>query len=206
MIKQRFVPIVWFSLFFLPVSLQAQDDWKLVRQDKDIKVYLHKSWKENKTYRAEAIIKAPIDTVYHFLTDFHNYINWVYNCKKIEVIEEEKDVKYVYYAYYDLPWPFTDRDAISVHRIIHYTDGRKDVKSTPGNDYLPVEEDVIRIEEFEEYYQLIPLSDKTMHLKMKGKYDPGGYIPDWLVKQFLSMGPLDALQEIKKNSEKKVTN
>ncbi|MBN2523173.1 MAG: hypothetical protein JXB24_07845 [Bacteroidales bacterium] len=200
--KQIEFHFVWMLLYLFSFALQAQDnDWELARKDDDIKVYLHSDWKINRTYRADVIINAPIEVVYNFLTDFDNYINWVYCCNEIEVLLEEKDKRYAYYAYYDIPWPFNDRDAISVLTITHNPDGSINVHTTPGIGYKSVVPDVIRIEEFEEFYHFIPLSGNRTKINMKGKYNPGGYIPDWLIKQFLTMGPLDALQEVKKHSE-----
>ncbi|MGD2034010.1 MAG: START domain-containing protein [Bacteroidales bacterium] len=184
-------------------AVHAQDEWELAREDEDIRVYLHKSWRENHTYRAEAVINAPIGVVYDFLTDFENYINWVYSCEIIEVLLEEKDKKYAYYAYYDIPWPFRDRDAVSVLEITHHQNGDIDVHSTPGKGYKKLHPDAIRIEKFEEFYRFSPMPGNKTGVNMKGNYDPGGYVPEWLIKQFLTMGPLDALQELKKNSEKR---
>jgi len=192
-----------FCLIVFSISVKAQDEWELTKKAEDIKVYLHKSWKDNGTYKAEAVINAPINVVYNFLTDFDNYINWVYSCKEIEVLLEEKDKKYAYYAYYDIPWPFNDRDAVSVLEITHHSNGNIEVITTPGKDYKPLVEDVIRIEEFGEHYEYAPLTENTTQVKMTGNYDPGGNIPDWLIKQFLSMGPFGALKEMKKNSEER---
>ncbi len=206
MIKQRKTLFVWMFIFTYSVSVQAQEEWMLTRKDKDIKVYIHKSWKENRTYRADAIIHAPIDEVYNFITDFHNYINWVYSCSIIELLKEEKDKKYAYYAYFDIPWPFQNRDVVSELTINHHSDGCIEIHTIPGKGYKPLVPDAIRIEELEAYYLFIPQTDKSTKIKMRGKYDPGGYIPDWLIKLFLTMGPLETLQEIKKNAEEGVIN
>jgi len=203
MIKHCKILFVWIWLIVFTFPSTAQDEWELAKHDTDIKVYLHKSYKTNRTYRAEAIVNAPIEIVYNFLTDFHNYINWVYSCDIIEVLLEEKDKKYAYYAYYDIPWPFTDRDAVSVLSITHHPNGAIEVNSSPGIGYKPKVPDVIRIEEFEEHYLYIPINSNSTKIEMTGSYNPGGSIPEWLLKQFLTSGPLDALQEIKKNSEER---
>lgn len=204
MMKQIGVHFVWLCLIVPYFTLYAQDEWELTKQDENIKVYLHKSWKDNGTYKAEAIINAPIQVVYEFLIDFDNYINWVYSCEKIEVLLAEKDEKYAYYAYYSIPWPFSDRDAVSVLEITHHSNGNIEVISKPGIGYKPVVENAIRINEFGEHYEYIPLSANSTRVKMTGNYDPGGKLPDWLIKQFLSMGPFGALKEMKKNSEERV--
>ena len=203
MIKQIGVLFVLICLIVYSFPLKAQEEWELARKDDDIKVYLHSSWKETGTYRAEAIVNAPVKILYDFITDFDNYINWAYCCDNIEVLLEEKDKKYAYYAYYDIPWPFADRDVVSVLDIIHHPNGIIEVNTSPGTGYKPLVPDAIRITKLSEHYLYIPVSQNCTRIEMTGSYDPGGTVPDWLIKQFLTMGPLDALQEIKKNSEER---
>ncbi len=200
--KQALRTFTILSCICLSMCIPCTGQWIMVKNDSTFKVFLHEDWKENQSYRAEGIYNVPIDSLYQFLLAFNNYPNWVNYCSSVDVLMAEKDLKYVYYAFYDLPWPLANREAISEIKIDRISDGRINVSSNPADIVHKQNSRTILVKKYHETFELIQLEKNSVLFKMKGNYHPGGYIPDWVIKKFLSEGPLDVLKKIKNELEK----
>jgi len=53
------------------------------------------------------------------------------------------------------------------------------------------------VTQYFESFTIKAISEEKVLFRMQGSYDPGGYIPNWVVKKFLTEGPYDILLNIK---------
>ncbi len=194
-IQLKRVIVTTFLMLVFNGVISAQ--WTLVTNKDNIKVYSKPSGKGMSFYKAEAIINTHIDTLYTFFVNFSLYPKWVNNCSYVDVLKQEKDSLYVYYSFFDMPWPASDRDGISKLAITHVSPGLIRVKSKAVEWTYPKKQDVIRLTRFEEKYVLNQISPGKVKLEMQGAYDPGGAVPDWLVKRLLVYGPYDVIVKIR---------
>ena len=186
-----------FLLLFLGlqfISVKAQ--WTKVYQKSNISVYQKDTDDGFIYYKAQTIFNVSIDSLYSFFIDFQNYPNWVNYCSSIEVIESVADSMYIYYSYFDMPWPARNRDAISILSIEKGTH-KINVVSRPSKVAYKDRTNTIRVSQFEEKYELIEISEYQTRFIMQGTYDPGGLIPDWTIRKMLKYGPYDVLTKVK---------
>lgn len=194
--------LVIITLFYFILPLQTIGQWLPVKADTSFKVYLHKDWKENRSYKAEGRYQVPIDTLYRFLTDFSGYTRWINYCTEVDLLYANKDKHYIYFAFYDLPWPLSNRKSISEMKITIHENGIIQVDSAPIDLEYETHSRATLVNRYREKFELIPIDKNSVLFRMQGSYYPGGFIPDWIIKKFLSEGPYDVLQNIKKEVEK----
>lgn len=196
-IKPNILRSVIISTMIL-LSISSFSQWTLVLEKEEVKVFNKPSNNGMSYYKVETVIKTSITDLYRFFTNFSDYPAWVNNCSYVNVLKQTPDTIYVYYSFFNMPWPASDRDGISELNIIKLTSDTIIVSSKPSELEVPIKKRVIRVENFEEYYVLIKKSDNSVFLTMQGGYDPGGYIPDWLVRKMMKFGPFDVIMNIKK--------
>lgn len=181
------------SLFF---PLSAKGQWILQKNHPNYKVYLHEDWKENHSYKAEGIYNVSADILYRFLIDFDRYPQWINYCSKAELLQVKKNEHYIYYAFYDLPWPLANREAVTELTIRRDDEGVITVNSSPAVIEFESRVHAILVNEYHESFSLIPINEEAVLFKMQGSYHPGGYIPNWIIRKFLTEGPYDILLNI----------
>lgn len=148
-------------------------------------------------YKAQATIDTSIEELYVFFTDFQNYTKWVNNCTFIDLIDEIPDSVYIYYSYFDMPWPAMNRDVLSKLSIQHVSPQHIIVQSEPIKYDYPRKANAIHIVEFKEQYTLKEMETEKVYLEMQGSYNPEGYVPDWLLRKMLKYGPYDVILKIR---------
>jgi hypothetical protein len=198
--QQRIITLVSIIAFMQLIPLSGQ--WILVKNIGNYKVYLHEDWKENQSYSAEAVFQVPIDTLYQFLLDISNYTEWINYCTVAKLLDAKKDQHYIYYAFYDLPWPLANREAVTEIRISKTEDGIIKVSSLPAAVSFENHSRSILVNKYHESFILTPISEVAVKFQMQGSYHPGGFIPIWVIKKLLTEGPYDILVNIRRNIEK----
>lgn len=187
-----------FLFTFCLSSTNTIAQWKLVYEKDDTRVFNKPSENGMSFYKVETIINSSISDLYTFFTNFSDYPLWVSNCSYVKVLRQIPDSNYIYYSYFDMPWPATDRDGVSDLTIDFYGTDSIVVSSVPSKHYIPLKNNVIRVDNFKESYTLTKLTTNSVFLSMEGGYDPGGFIPEWLIKKMLKYGPYDVVIRIKK--------
>lgn len=184
------------SFFLAGSNLQ---DWELVRNDDNIKVYQQSNEQSRiHEYKAEATINTPIDSLFRFFLNFDNYHTWIPSCIESRLLLSNSDTAFVYYARYDLPWPFADRDAYSLITIKKEQEAIEVVSSPYCTNDNTQYKGVIRVQDYKENYRLEQISDSEVKFYMQGRYNPGGFIPAWLANKFIKYGPFDVIKSIQK--------
>lgn len=190
------------TLLLLITSQQAKE-WTLVRDENNIQVYQNSNDQQKiHEYKASATIDTPIDSLFNFFLEFQNYSAWIPSCTESKLLLSNSDTAFVYYARYDLPWPFNDRDAYSL-LTVQRKENEIVVKSVPYKIHNEiVSKGIVRVNDYYEEYNLVSISEQQTIFNMQGRYNPGGFIPAWLANKFIKYGPFDVVQLIRKNIAK----
>lgn len=200
MYKHTLIGFVFCIVFYLHPGSYEDNDWVRVVDRDGITVDLHTEWKSTLTYRAQGSLPVSREKLFLFLTDVGGYTDWVNGCT-VSVLLEKKPGSYVYYSYYDLPWPLQDRDAVSRVTLREVGNGIVAEIEAVNTDTLTAD-GALRIKNFSERHVLIQTGENTTLMKMQGSYDPGGYLPGWVIKKFLTWGPYDTLLAIRRQLKK----
>lgn len=177
-----------YILVFFFVSLPAvgqETKWQLISNSSGVKVYKRELKNNVIEFKGTAVIKAPPLKLISLLLDYDAYPKWQPEIKKVNILARpNKRTKVVYWAI-DLPWPVSDRDSVVKSRVIvdntnkwfHVKWREAKHRAKPEND------DFIRVPLNRGQYSLKPIKNGTASwIEFSGYSDPGGLIPDWLVR------------------------
>lgn len=204
--KNLIIAVMGALLFTFSSQLFAQDnEWKLVSDQNDIKVFTrHSEGSDFKEVRVKTIIDSPVEILMATLGDVENYTNWVYKCKTSYKLKTNKENGYVYYSETQMPPMINNRDLV-VHsrQWIDEATGITYSVSKAALEEKPIENGIIRIEEFESKWKIEPLDATRTAVDYVICTNPGGNLPAWLVNMGITVGPTQTMKNLKEVIAKK---
>jgi len=193
--------LAWILLSVLVMPVLASD-WEEVTYDSDddIRVWTrHVKGSDMKAFRGVTVLESTVTAPIALLQDVKRANEWVFNCKAMDLIEELSSTNAIYYTVISMPWPVKNRDSISETTITQNPDtGAVLVTMSARNDIFPVNDDHIRVTEFEGTWLIEPLEGNNIRVTYEAHADPGGALPSWLVNSFVVEAPLNTLREFRK--------
>lgn len=189
---------VLIEVLFLNLVLlgQGASNWKQVRNSDNIIVYVKKiPASQLKKVKVEAALNTTLTDLVTLIKDAENHYKWVFFNERARIIEETDDFHWKYYGYMDLPWPVFDRDFITdVTLCQDKTDCSITILSVAISDFLPEDEDCVRIPYLTSLWCLVPMGNDSIHISLELEVDIGGKIPIWLVNMAVTKGPLSTIK------------
>jgi len=184
----------------LAVSSWGQNQWKLVKNDKGIKVYLENTDSSKfKGVWVQALIPGSLKKFDSIIRDVNNHKNWVYHTKNSSLVKTVNPNEIIYYSVTSLPWPIANRDVVSdmtvavdtinqtMHVLSHNINGVIDAKN--GLVHVPF----LRTE-----WKVKAENSHMLQFDYYFSTDPGGNLASWLVNSFAAKGPYNTFLELKK--------
>jgi hypothetical protein len=194
----RLLPLIFLIALSLPNTfLTAQSgEWKLEQDNDGLKVYLRDAANSDvKEVKIVTVFDASISTIISVLKDIPAYSDWIYKCENARRLEASTDRSSLYYCEVDFPWPMSNRDFIAKSKLWQDAATKRvyiDVKGLP--DYMPQQDEKVRIEDLEIHYEFIPLSNGQVKMIYRLHSDPAGDIPTWLVNMVIENGPINTVK------------
>ncbi len=181
------------------------DNWQLKKEKDGIEVYVNENsaLKFNET-KSTVTIKNSIDKTVDALMDVPGRATWSENVKKgnANILGKEGDV-IIGQLILSMPWPLKDREMIARYKTEFKDNGNVIVTLKGAADYIPRKKKLVRLENVDITWIIKPINDKMIHLTYKTIMDPGGQIPEAIVKLIAVEGPYKALSGLKNYLEKK---
>jgi hypothetical protein len=179
-------------------QLSAQSEWKLIKDNEDIKVYVRTNDTTGyKAYRATTIVPAHLEEVYFFLMDADNLHKWHYQTSESRLLKKINSSEQLVYIKNDMPWPLQDRDVVTRMKVSKPTLDIIRIDLLPELNYMAENNKMVRIKNFTGHWYLEKSEKGTIVIQeMQG--DPGGNIPPFLFNIFLTNGPFSTFLEMKK--------
>lgn len=144
-------------------------------------------------------LKTSLSSLIAMIHDVQNHHNWVYGNSYGEILEQTSPMMSVCYTQTDLPWPVSDRDAVSSIQITQDPVSKEVViVSEPKDNLIPEKEGYIRIKNFKAVWHLIPDIEGLVRVEYELYIDPGGSIPSWFVNLTLKKGPYRTMLNMQK--------
>jgi hypothetical protein len=188
----------------LSLSLTAQNDWQLKKDQDGIKVYTKST--ENSHYdelKVEMTLTATLSSLAALILDIDNYHNWSFNTEKAYVLKRVGPGDLYFYELIHSPWPASNRD-LPVHLQISQDPGTKSmsVRSTCIPDLVPLQKDVVRVPLSIEEYVVTPLPRGKIQIEYRLKLDPGAGAPAWLINLFSVKGPFETFSHVRQQLQR----
>lgn len=183
----------------LELPAEDADAWRLKKEAGSIRVYTMDQQDSGfRAFKAEALIKAPVENLMAVMANPGSCVEWVYNCVESRALGSGSFLDRYAYSVNDMPWPVSDRDYVLHIR----TRGDRasgeiimDLNATPG--MLPGIDNRIRVDLSYTRYHFIPQGSNTRLIWVQHT-DPNGALPVWLVNSLLVDIPLRSLQSLER--------
>ena len=171
----------------------ATNGWLLVRDDAvhNIKAYAkQEDEKKFRTFRVEALMDAPLETVARVQFDVDNIKKWFWSTSESKLLKKVSDREFYYYQVYRTPL-VPDRDVI-IHAVIEpYTvkKGFMGLKINAVPDYMPDKSGLVRMAAHEIVFKFTPVGEDKTKLEFDGYIDPSGVSPAWAINYYQRKSP-----------------
>lgn len=172
----------------------AQDEWRLIKQDRahDIKAYDKRDLGKNlRSFKVEYEVETDLDTIARVYFDFDNYRKWFYQVQEAKLLKKVSATEFYYYIVHRAPPTLPDRDAIIHATIEPYTAKRGyallTLKSIPN--YFPAKPPLVRMIAEDMTVKWTPMGGGKIHGVAEGYIDPGGVAPSWAINFIQSRAP-----------------
>ena len=181
------------------------DNWKLVKQNKDEDIMIYYSQMDNGMikFRGVTQVKSSLNSFIALINDLDNIPNWVSSVRKIIILKKNSPRDGYIYTINKMPWPLKDRDSIVYSRIEQ--DPKTNVITISGKaapQFIPPNSNYVRVQRIESFWKVTPLANKFAKVEFQGFADPGGNISSvvfqWLYRFFLWRLPYYTLKNMKK--------
>jgi hypothetical protein len=182
------------ALLFSVFAHAGPGEWTFLYEKAGFRAYEHKG--SPLAYKAEGTVDVPLAEVAAVLVDIPRQKEWVHRLAESRTLEGDPLARSVIYSRYSLPWPAKDRDAV-IESVVEEDVQQAEVRVRFWNTTVsaaPLRPNCLRV----------PLSEGTFTLRDTGRgsvlvsytirLDPGGWLPDWIVRLFVRDAPLATLQ------------
>ena len=190
---------------FLSLNAFSQTEWKLRKDDNNIKIFTRGLPNENfNEYKAKTEINSPIEAVVKELLTAPSYFE---NCPSgiSYYVKKLNTNQHVFYAHQDLPWPVKDRDLITLLTVEKLSETKYNLKLESLPNALPVKGKTIRIKKLMGYWFLKEKNKKTQ-ITQQLFVDPEGSLPTFIVNKLLIKGPYKTFSELREIFQNKTTS
>jgi START domain len=187
--------------FLNPVKAAAEDSdyqWQENRQTDGITVSTRKvQGSQHKAVRAEMIIPASLNSLVAIARDTSVCNELASLCRESYELESISETEVLVYSYNDIPWPVSDRDAVS--RVL-WSQNPDDlsilmIASAVESEVAELPR-VVRIVDGVTKWFFIPLQNGQVNVVSEAHVDPMGPIPAWLTNILLVSAPLETMRRI----------
>ncbi len=187
-----------FTLFTLFVGSSTSDDWKLVKDKEDFKVYIRKPEGGNfEQIKIIALTSSPMNAIVAALEDVDKHKDWVYATGESYVIERRTQADFDYYVTVEMPFPVKNRDlTIKYSRTYDPSSGVVLIESTGISGLKDEVKNYVRIKEFYSTYTLTPQENGKIEIEYFLNANPGGSLPAWVVNLVTTKGPTETMRSL----------
>lgn len=175
-----------------PVSAgQSDEQWRLDRDKDGIKIYTRTvDGSRFRAVRAVMLTSFSMPQLVALIRDTAACPEWANLCKASRVVEQRSETELFVYTHNDLPWPVSDRDAVT---HVHWTvlDGGAAVQmtATAAEGHVPSVRGVTRLKDAETSWTFRRQPDGQIEVETFAHIDPGGPMPAWLINRLLLDAP-----------------
>ena len=187
-IATSLVPIAALALLAAPPA--PGQEWTLVREDsrRDIVVYERARPDGYLEFRGVTHVESRLSAFVALFDDFEAAPDWLYRTREITLIERLSDTESYVHSINAMPWPLKDRDIVLHSRRAQDPETYVLSANAVGvPDYLPVDENYVRMPVIESSWTFTPLGDGRTQVDFRGFADPGGGVSSGMLARFQEM-------------------
>lgn len=191
------------------VSAHSDYDWKMVRDEDGIQIYLKSFWADDvKSFRGIIHINSSVDSLLAVILDIDACTDWIHRCKKPLLLSKISFSETYHYQVHQLPFPAQNREFIFHSKVsrspktgsvnIHMKAVPEFCQHNHKQCSLIPNASLIRVKHSHGHYQLDPIGKNITRVIWTHHTDPEGHLPTWLINSLVKEMPFRTLQGLRK--------
>ena len=198
------------SLLISGIVISSEYDWKEVRDQDGIQVYLKKYWADDiKSFKGIIKINSSVDSILAVILDLSACSDWIHHCKKSTLLFRKSFAECYHHQIQNFPFPAQNRDFIFHTKIVRSPQtGIITVHMNTANEFCithnhlcsPIDKfsNLIRVKHSHGHYRLEPLKTNATRVTWTQHTNPEGNLPVWLINQMVQEIPYKTLRGLQK--------
>ncbi len=192
-------------LLALPLPAGAEETWTHDATDQGVEVSTRTEAGRNlPIFRGVGTIDAGVFEILAVMDDIAHYTEWMSDCSGARIVKQINEFERIEYNRIAAPWPVSDRDT-TLRSWVEASARKKDVwarfESVTVPEAGPVS-GVVRMPRLAGFYHLEPIDAGHTKVTYQVDADPGGLLPDWLVKLTSRKLPIQTLVGLRRQVTK----
>jgi hypothetical protein len=187
------------------LATPASAEWTIVRDEEGIVVEAQEvPERALPILRSTTTIDGTASELLAWIRDVSTYTQWMHDCKEARLLDRDGNAILLYNRI-EAPWPVSDRDVVlrsELVRLPHAGSARVEFRSTDAISYAP-DASVVRMPHLIGHYALEPDPNGGTRIEYQVDSDPGGSLPDWLVRRTTLALPFNTLRNLRARVEAK---
>ena len=190
----------------LPAGVaSAEDGWVVDANEKGVVVTTRtEAGRHLPVFRGVGTIDAGIFEILAVMDDITRYTEWMADCTGAHIVKQINELERIEYNRIAAPWPVSDRDT-TIRSWIEADPSKGDVwarfQSLSVAEQPPVS-GVVRMPRLAGYYHLEAIDAGHTKVTYQVDADPGGLLPDWLVKLTSRKLPIETIVGLRRQVAK----
>jgi hypothetical protein len=187
-----------YLLFFFGISDSIQA-WELKLDKDQVQVYTQPiSGSPIHEFKGITRASVPLEKVFTQITKAEEYPKWMHNCTEGKVLKKVSDSERITFVITRPPWPLELRETIIHSSVKREGKSRILIQLWAEPNFLPLDNERIRIQEFKGSYQLTE-QDGSTEVIYQAILNPGGNLPERIINQKVVIDtPYYSLKNLKK--------
>ena len=192
---------LWVGLFCLLVTPIAHaGGWERIANEDGVTV--DQKWvkgQELPIFRGVSLLEGSIYDVLTVLDDTPRRTEWVFRCIESRLVKKKTDFSRYIYNRTEAPWPVNDRDVVVLTEVtVNPEKGVVRIDFASKNGIVKPQDGAVRIPRLQGLYLVEAVGGSHTRVTYQIDSDPGGWLPDWLVRRASKAIPLNTLLNLQK--------
>lgn len=145
--------------------------WEMVKNDQGVQTYFRWVTKDDGTvYRerkGEVLVACTFQEALHMISDSKSIKMWMANIEEHYNLEYVSADNWMNYTLFDIPWPFSNRDLVSLYQL--NTDPVKEIATliiSCKDTYIPLKKGITRLTDYQAKWSVVKRGDQSIHISM----------------------------------------
>jgi hypothetical protein len=183
----------------------AEDGWVQDADEKGVVVTTRtEPGRSLPIFRGVGMVDGGVFEILAVLDDITRFTEWMADCKGARIVKQINELERVEYNHIGAPWPVSDRDT-TIRSWIEADAAKGDVwarfQSISVSEAPPVS-GIVRMPRLAGFYHLEVVDAGHTKVTYQVDADPGGLLPDWLIKLTSRKLPIETLVGLRRQVAK----
>src|SRR5262245_22760540 len=188
-----------------PTTPAGAADWVKETEEKGVVVStLAVAGRGLPIFRGVGTVDASVFEILAVLDDIGRFTEWMADCKAARVVKQKSELERIEYNRIGAPWPVSDRDT-TIRSWVEADLAKREVwarfQSIDTPDAPPVS-GVVRMPRLAGFYHLQVIDAGHTKVTYQVDADPGGLLPEWLIKLTTRKLPIETLVGLRRQVAK----